>query len=148
MVMNVNSTKFNAKADTEEKRAKVRHALTLLINRELHRRFGRPGRSGTHELLRSDLLTDSDSGKTEFVNKNGVNGDGKGYYSVAAKDYTANVAEAVSLLKEVGYTYDESTRSSPTSRRMSVTSITPAMLTPLSPRQSRRTSRMSVSASL
>ena len=109
MVMNVNSTKFNAKADTEEKRAKVRHALTLLINRNyIVDSVAQGGQEPANSFVPTGL-TDSD-GKTEFVNKNGVNGDGKGYYSVAAKDYTANVAEAVSLLKEVGYTYDESTK--------------------------------------
>ena len=44
-------------------------------------------------------LTEPD-GKTEFVEKNGLERDGSGYFSVNDADYEANVEKAIALLKE------------------------------------------------
>ena len=44
-------------------------------------------------------LTEPDG--AEFISKNGPNGDGAGYYSVAKEDYQSNCDAAVKLLEEV-----------------------------------------------
>lgn len=105
---NVNSKAFT-KADTEPKREKVRRALGLFIDRNnIVNNVSKGGQTPANSFVPTGL-TDAD-GTTEFTAHNGENGDGKGYYSVAAADYAANVAEGVQLLKDVGYTYDTATK--------------------------------------
>ena len=106
---NVNSTVFT-KATDEAARAKVRRALGLFIDREyIVKEIGKAGQIPANAFV-SAGLTDPAGG--EFVDHNGPAGDGKGYYKKGENDtdYNANVAEAVALLKEVGYSYDESTK--------------------------------------
>ena len=107
---NVNSTKFDAKANTEEKRANVRKALGLLIDRQhIVKDIGKAGQIPANAFV-SAGLSDPEGG--EFVDHNGENGDGKGYYSKGETDeeFQANRQEAINLLKEVGYTFDEGTK--------------------------------------
>jgi len=84
---------------TQEEKAKIRNALGLLIDRNyVCEEIGQAGQVPAAGFVAMGL-TEPD-GK-EFIEKNGVNRDGKGYYSVAAADYQANCAEAVKLLTEV-----------------------------------------------
>ncbi len=105
---NINSSAFGAKADTEEKRVKVRQAISLMLDRNhIVTEIGKAGQTPANAFVATGL---SDPLGGEFVDHNGVNGDGQGYYSVKSSDLTSNRAKAVELLKEVGYTYDESTK--------------------------------------
>ncbi len=102
-------TIYGTVATTEEERVKVRKALSLLIDRNyIAEEIGQAGQQPANSYVPIGL-TEPD-GKTEFVTLNGPDGDGKGYYSVAAADYAANCATAVALLKEVGFTYNDTTK--------------------------------------
>ena len=107
VIFNVKSKLFADKADTEQKREKVRKALSLFIDRNyIVNSVTKGGQEPANSFVPTGL-TDAD-GVSEFVSYNGADGDGSGYYSVAADSYASNVAEGVEMLKEVGYTYDES----------------------------------------
>lgn len=105
---------FNVADDTlfgdivtdEVDKAKVRKALSLLLDRDhIATRIGQAGQIPANSYVPIGL-TEPD-GVTEFVEKNGPNRNGSGYFSVDKDDYADNCAEAVRLLKEVGYEYDE-----------------------------------------
>ncbi len=84
---------------TEEERTKIRTALSLVIDRNyIVEEIGQAGQVPANGFVAMGL-TEPDG--SEYVSKNGVNGDGKGYYSVAPEDYTKNCEKAVALLKEV-----------------------------------------------
>ena len=107
---NINSTAFDAKANTEAKREKVRKALGLFIDREyIVKEIGKAGQQPANAFVSSGL---SDPAGGEFVAHNGPTGQGEGYYNKGETSaaYAANVAQAIALLKEVGYTYDEGTK--------------------------------------
>lgn len=107
---NVNSTAFDSVATTEEERTKVRKALGLFIDRNyIVKEIGKAGQEPANAFVSSGL---SDAAGGEFVDHNGENGDGKGYFNKGASDaeYQANVDEAIRLLQEVGYTYDSNTK--------------------------------------
>ncbi len=106
---NVNSTVFSKAAD-EAARAKVRRALGLFIDREyIVKEIGKAGQIPANAFVSAGL---SDPAGGEFVDHNGPARDGAGYYKKGENDadYNANVAEAIALLKEVGYNYDENTK--------------------------------------
>ena len=103
---NVNSSVFS-KATTEEARAKVRQALGLFIDREyIVKEIGKAGQIPANAFVSAGL---SDPAGGEFVDHNGPTGKGEGYFDKGETDaaYQANVATAIALLKEVGYTFDE-----------------------------------------
>lgn len=103
---NVNSAVFD-KATNEADREKVRKALALFIDREyIVKEIGKGGQIPANAFVSAGL---SDAAGGEFVDHNGPDGDGKGYYDKGETDeaYAANVAKGVQLLKEVGYTFDE-----------------------------------------
>ena len=84
---------------TQEEKAKLRNAIGLLLDRNyICEEIGQAGQVPAAGFVAMGL-TEPD-GK-EFIEKNGVNRDGKGYYSVAAEDYTANCDAAVKLFEEV-----------------------------------------------
>ena len=108
---NVNSTIFNDKANSEAARAKVRRALGLFLDRKyICEEVDKAGKIPANAFV-SAGVTDAD-GVTDFTAKNGPNGDGAGYFKKGenADELAANVAEAINLLKEVGYTYDENNK--------------------------------------
>ena len=87
------------KGFTEVEKAKIRQALSLVIDRNyVCEEIGQAGQVPAAGFVAMGL-TEPD-GK-EFIAKNGPNRDGAGYYSVAKEDYSANCAKAVALLKEV-----------------------------------------------
>ena len=106
---NVNSAVFT-KATDEAAKAKVRKALGLFIDRQyIVKEIGKAGQIPANAFVSAGL---SDAAGGEFVDHNGVNRDGKGYYDKGETDaaYAANVDEAISLLKEVGYAFDETNK--------------------------------------
>lgn len=105
---NMNSTSMNAIADTEEKREKTRTALSLLLDRNyICDSVAKGGQTPANGFV-AKALSDPAGGK--YTDHNGVNGDGKGYYSVAAADFASNTATAVQELKDVGFAYDDSAK--------------------------------------
>ncbi|MFA7222555.1 MAG: ABC transporter substrate-binding protein [Bacilli bacterium] len=106
--LNMKDGTFNKVCDTEEKRVLVRKALSLLIDRNyICTSIGKAGQTPANGFVATGL---SDPEGGEFVDHNGENGDGSGYYSVKAEDLDSNREKAVSMIKEAGYTYDESTK--------------------------------------
>ncbi len=84
---------------TEAEKADIRKAMGLMIDRNyVCEEIGQAGQVPAAGFVAMGL-TEPD-GK-EFIEKNGPNGDGAGYYSVAKEDYTKNCEEAVELLKGV-----------------------------------------------
>ena len=95
--MNVNDEAL--KDFTEEERVKIRNALSLLIDRNyVVAEISQAGQVPAAGFVAMGL-TEPDG--SEYISKNGPEGDGKGYFSVAAEDYTANCDKAVKLLEEV-----------------------------------------------
>ena len=95
--MNVNDEAL--KDFTEPEKVKIRTALSLMIDRNyVVEEIGQAGQVPAAGFVAMGL-TEPDG--TEYISKNGPNGDGKGYFSVAAEDYKANCDEALKLLKEV-----------------------------------------------
>jgi len=106
IAFNVNSTVFT-KADTEAKRASIRKGLGLLIDRNyLVNSITKGDQIPANSFVPQGTL-ESD-GTTDFTAKNGKNRDGKGYYSVATADRSANIAEAIADIQAGGYTYNTS----------------------------------------
>ncbi len=84
---------------TEEEKADIRKALGLVIDRNyVCEEIGQAGQVPAAGFVAMGL-TEPD-GK-EFIEKNGPEGDGAGYYSVAKEDYSANCDEAIKLLEGV-----------------------------------------------
>ena len=87
---------------TEEERVQIRKALGLMIERNyVCSDIGKAGQVPAAGFVAMGL-TEPDG--TQFIDNNGVNRDGKGYYSVAKEDYAANCAEAVALLESAAAT--------------------------------------------
>lgn len=106
---NVNSAVFT-KATTETARAKVRRALGLFIDRQyIVDEIGKAGQIPANAFVSAGL---SDPKGGEFVDHNGPTGAGEGYFKKGSttEEKNTNIAEAINLLKEVGYTYDETTK--------------------------------------
>lgn len=96
---NVNSNLFAGK--TQEQQEKLRHAIALLIDRkDIIDSVVKGGQTPSTGFV-GEGLTDAAGG--EFVDHNGVNGDGKGYFGDAS-NYSANKTEALELIAECGYT--------------------------------------------
>lgn len=84
---------------TQEEKAKIRTALGLMIDRNyVAEEIGQAGQVPAAGFVAMGL-TEPDG--SEYISKNGPEGDGKGYYSVDAADYKANCDEAIKLLTEV-----------------------------------------------
>ena len=85
---------------TQEEQISIRKALGLLLERNyICAEIGLADQQPANSFVPIDM-TDAD-GVTEFVAKNGVNRDGKGYFSTAEADYAANCDEAIKLLEAV-----------------------------------------------
>ncbi len=95
--MNVNDEAL--KDFTEEEKVKIRKALGLMIDRNyVVEEIGQAGQVPAAGFVAMGL-TEPDG--TEYISKNGPEGDGAGYFSVKAEDYKANCDEAIKLLTEV-----------------------------------------------
>lgn len=85
---------------TQEEQISIRKALGLMLERNyICAEIGLADQQPANSFVPIDM-TDAD-GVTEFVAKNGVNRDGKGYFSTAEADYAANCDEAIKLLEAV-----------------------------------------------
>lgn len=94
---NANDKSLSAFAEAD--RIKIRTALSLMIDRNyIAEEIGQAGQVAANGFVPMGL-TEPDG--SEYISKNGVNGDGKGYYSVDPADYQTNSEKAIALLKEV-----------------------------------------------
>lgn len=97
VIFNVNDPAFAA--FTEEEKATIRRALGLMIDRNyIVEEIGKAGQVPAAGYVAMGL-TEPDG--SEYIANNGLNRDGKGYYSVDPDDYEANVEEAIGMLKSV-----------------------------------------------
>jgi oligopeptide transport system substrate-binding protein len=104
---NINASIFNGM--TYEDSVKFRTAISLLLDRNyICENIGQAGQQPANSFVPTGM-TDADPTQ-EFVDKNGPERDGSGYYSVAKEDQEANEAKAVLLLKELGYEFNETTK--------------------------------------
>ena len=84
---------------TQDERARLRTALSLLIDRNyICDEIAKAGQVPANSYVPSGI-SDADGG--DFTARNGASGTGGGYFSTDAADYAANCAEAVSLLRQV-----------------------------------------------
>ena len=86
---------------TQEEKVKIRKALGLMIDRNyVVKEIGKAGQVPASAFIAMGL-TEPDG--SEFISKNGVNRDGKGYFSVEDTEaaYKVNCDEAIALLTEV-----------------------------------------------
>ena len=84
---------------TEEERVNIRKALGLMIERNyVCTDIGKAGQVPAAGFVAMGL-TEPDG--TQFIDNNGLNRDGAGYYSVDPADYEANCNEAIKLLESV-----------------------------------------------
>ncbi len=109
MLFNVNSSVFtdpDGQEQSEVNKAKIRKALTLLINRQsILDCYESLAIQTPANALVSTGFTDPEGG--EFVDHNGPNQDGSGYFykGVTEQEIEQNKNEAIQLLQECGYTY-------------------------------------------
>ena len=95
-------------AFSPEEAVKIRLALSLLIDRNyIVEEIGKAGQVPAAGYVAMGL-TDAD-GITQFIDTNGPNRDGKGYYSVKKEDYASNCDQAIALFKEVAASSGEFT---------------------------------------
>lgn len=94
---NVNDEKFTD--FDEEEKVKIRQALSLMIDRNyVVEELSQAGEIPANGFVAMGL-TEPDG--SEYIENNGPNRDGKGYFNVSKEDYAANSEEAIELLKEV-----------------------------------------------
>lgn len=84
---------------TEPEKVKLRKALSLLIDRNyIAEEIGQAGQVPANSFVPMGM-TEPDG--SEFVENNGPDRDGSGYFSVAKSAYETNCAQAVALFREV-----------------------------------------------
>jgi oligopeptide transport system substrate-binding protein len=104
---NINAAIFDGL--TYEEAVKFRKAISLIIDRNyIVEEIGQAGQQPANSFVPTGL-TDANPTK-EFVEMNGPERNGEGYYSVAKEDQDDNEEEAVQLLKDAGFTYSDSTK--------------------------------------
>ena len=105
---NVNSTKFSL-ADTEQKRASLRRGLSLFFDRDyLVKNVAKGGQRPANTFVGPNFADANPD--EEYYSKSGPAGDGAGYYSIPAStaELQANIQQGIQLIKDAGYTFDES----------------------------------------
>ena len=105
---NINGDTFKntSIANNEEAKAEVRNAISLLIDRKtIVTNVTKLGQTPSTGFVGAGL---PDAAGGQFVDHNGVNGDGKGYVGDANK-YDENKAAAITILKRY-FSFDESTQ--------------------------------------
>jgi oligopeptide transport system substrate-binding protein len=103
---------FNINADifedmSYEDAVNFRKAISLLIDRNyICEEIGKAGQQPANGFVPTGL-TDADTA-IQFVDKNGPDRDGSGYYTVDKDGQEAREAQAVQILKDLGFNWNES----------------------------------------
>ena len=107
MCFNVNSELFAGK--TPEEASKMRRAFSLLIDRDyIAENIGQTGQVPANTFIPAGMM---DGNGGEFRANDDAytypNADALGYFDPSYDAYDANLEEAITLLEEVGYVFDE-----------------------------------------
>ena len=107
MCFNVNSDLFAGK--TPEEASKMRRAFSLLIDRDyIAENIGQTGQVPANTFIPAGMM---DGNGGEFRANDDAytypNADALGYFDPSYDAYDANLEEAIALLEEVGYVFDE-----------------------------------------
>ena len=108
VIFNVNDKTLNRFLKNESEYAVFRKALSLLIDRNyICKEIGQAGQQPANTFVGKGIMEKHDDGSlSEWTTKSGAKRDGAGYYSVAEADYAKNCAEAVEMIKGLGFKFD------------------------------------------
>ncbi len=108
VIFNVNDNTLNRFLKSEKEYATFRKALGLLIDREyICKNIGKAGQEPANTFVGKGIMEKHDDGSlSEWTTKAGPNRDGAGYFKVGKENNAANFAEAVEMLKGLGFKYD------------------------------------------
>ena len=108
VIFNVNDKTLNRFLTNETQYASFRKALSLLIDRNyVCKNIGKAGQEPANTFVGKGIMEKNEDGSlSEWTTKSGPKRDGAGYFKVGKDDYAANCAEAVEMLKELGFKYD------------------------------------------
>lgn len=108
VIFNVNDNTLNKKLANESQYVTFRKALSLLIDRNyVCKNIGKAGQEPANTFVGKGIMENNDGVLSEWTTRSGVNRDGSGYFKVGENDYEANCAEAVEMLKSLGFKYNE-----------------------------------------
>ena len=109
VIFNVNDKTLNKALKSEAEYAVFRKALGLLIDRDyICKNIGKAGQEPANTFVGKGIMENNNGVLSEWTTRSGVNRDGSGYFKVGEANYAANCAEAVELLKGLGFKYNES----------------------------------------
>lgn len=108
VIFNVNDKTLNRTLKSEAEYATFRKALGLFIDRNyICEKIGQAGQEPANTFVGKGIMeTNADGSLSEWTTKSGPNRDGKGYYKVGKADYEANCAEAIEMIKGLGFKFD------------------------------------------
>ena len=109
VIFNVNDNTLNRKLKNESEYSVFRKALSLLIDRDyVCTNIGKAGQEPANTFVGKGIMENNNGELSEWTTRSGVNRDGSGYFKVGQENYAANCAEAVEMLKSLGFKYNES----------------------------------------
>ena len=109
VIFNVNDKTLNKKLTNESQYVVFRKALSLLIDRNyVCKNIGKAGQEPANTFVGKGIMENNDGVLSEWTTRSGVKRDGSGYFKVGENDYEANCAEAIEMLKSLGFKYNES----------------------------------------
>lgn len=110
VIFNVNDPVLKTKLNTEERQAKFRKALSLLIDRNyICKEIGKAGQEPANGFVGKGVKETHDGKVYDWTEKSGPNRDGAGYYKVGEDDFCSNLEEAIRSLRQLGFTFDTKT---------------------------------------
>lgn len=108
VIFNVNDKTLNRKLENETQYSVFRKALSLLIDRDyVCKNIGKAGQEPANTFVGKGIMENNSGELSEWTTRSGPNRDGAGYFKVGTENYAANCAEAVEMLKSLGFKYDE-----------------------------------------
>jgi len=112
VIFNVNDNTFNKVLKNESDYATFRKALSKFIDRNyICDEIGQAGQEPANTFVGKGIMENHDVGNpTEWTTKSGPNRDGAGYFKVDKASYASECAEAIEIIKGLGYHYDESSK--------------------------------------
>lgn len=107
VIFNVNDPVLKQKLNTEQKQAKFRKALSLLIDRNyICKEIGKAGQEPANTFVGKGVKETHNGVTSDWTEKSGPKRDGSGYYKVGEEDFCENLTEAIKALRELGFTFD------------------------------------------
>jgi len=108
VIFNVNDKTLNRTLKGEAEYATFRKALSLLIDRNyICEKIGQAGQEPANTFVGKGIMEkNADGSLSEWTTKSGPKRDGAGYFKVGKNDYEANCAEAIEMIKGLGFKFD------------------------------------------